>query len=238
MSTGTTDPDWLSELKPGELVPIIPIVAGGFAFAYVVGYFLALDIFWFPFFSLSEHVVFAVRALPIAIGASVVFLIGLQWSKIQNNWQVLKVYSSRLTYFWIALLLVAAGVAVISSHFALVASFLVIASGTYLYRCRPVAHPRTSNTLYWIITTMVVSLITGYLSAKGAWVVDRWIGHRFLPLTSSMTVRLKGGDVSGRVIFVGSRGVLLYEYESRVTHLFLWSDIKEINNKVERERLP
>jgi hypothetical protein len=44
-------------------------VATGFAFSYVVGYFLAFDISSFSFFSLSEHVVFALWALPIAIGA-------------------------------------------------------------------------------------------------------------------------------------------------------------------------
>jgi hypothetical protein len=245
MSTGTsrpttTPPNWLSELKPAELVPIVPIVAAGFAFAFVVGYFLAFDIFWFPFFSLSEHVVFAVRAFPIAIGASVVFLIGLQWSKIQNDWQFLNVYSIRLTYFWIFVLFLTAGVAFVGGHFALMASLIVIAVGTSLYRCGPVAHPRTTDILYWVITTMVVSLITGYLSgmfSPAAWVLDRSIGNRFFPLASSMNVHMKSGDakagIRGRVIFVGSRGVLFYEYGNKVTHLFLWSDIKEINDKVD-----
>ena len=64
-------------LKPQELIGLVPVVASGFAVAYNVGYFLAYDISWLPFFSLPEHVVFALRALPIAIGASVAFLIGI-----------------------------------------------------------------------------------------------------------------------------------------------------------------
>ena len=64
-------------LKPQELIGLVPIVASGFAVAYNVGYFLAYDISWLPFFSLPEHIVFALRALPIAIGASVAFLIGI-----------------------------------------------------------------------------------------------------------------------------------------------------------------
>jgi hypothetical protein len=40
------------------LTGVIPILMSAFAFAYVVGYFLAFDLAWFPFFSLSEHIVF------------------------------------------------------------------------------------------------------------------------------------------------------------------------------------
>src|SRR5271163_2654638 len=52
-------------------------IASIFAFAFVIWYFYAYDIAWFPFFSFSEHLVFALRALPIALGALVVLLIVL-----------------------------------------------------------------------------------------------------------------------------------------------------------------
>jgi hypothetical protein len=54
--------------------------APAFAFAFVVGYFYAFDIAWFAFFGLSEHIVFALRALPVAIGASMLFAIALRFS--------------------------------------------------------------------------------------------------------------------------------------------------------------
>jgi len=37
-------------------LPVVgPVIGSSFAFAYVVGYFYAFDIAWFPFFSLPEH---------------------------------------------------------------------------------------------------------------------------------------------------------------------------------------
>ena len=72
MATGTTiDNEW--SLK--DLTVAVPFVASCFAFAFVVGYFYAFDIPWFAFFSFTEHLVFALRALPIAIGGSVGFLV-------------------------------------------------------------------------------------------------------------------------------------------------------------------
>src|SRR5215471_5118146 len=71
-----------------DLIPVAPMVAGAFAFAFVVGYFLAFDIAWFAFFTLSEHAVFALRALPIAIGISSAFLIAFELAKNvkQDGW--------------------------------------------------------------------------------------------------------------------------------------------------------
>ena len=59
-----------SKLEPKDLAVVGPVILSTFAFAYVVGYFYAFDIDWFPFFTLPEHLVFALRALPIAIGAT------------------------------------------------------------------------------------------------------------------------------------------------------------------------
>lgn len=63
-----------------DLSSLAPFVASGFAFAFVVGYFFAFDIAWFSFFGLSEHIAFALRALPVAIGASVAFVMVLRHS--------------------------------------------------------------------------------------------------------------------------------------------------------------
>jgi hypothetical protein len=38
------------------LTAVIPLLLSGFAFAYVVGYFLAYDLGWFSVFSLSEQI--------------------------------------------------------------------------------------------------------------------------------------------------------------------------------------
>jgi hypothetical protein len=69
------------ETSPGgglsldDLTKATPLVAIGFALAFEVGYFYSIDIGWFSFFTLSEHIEFALRALPIAIAGTVLFLL-------------------------------------------------------------------------------------------------------------------------------------------------------------------
>ena len=63
--------EWLKDAVKGIGVPA---ALSFFAYAYVIGFFLASDLAWFSFFSLSEHVVFAFRAIPLAVGASVVLV--------------------------------------------------------------------------------------------------------------------------------------------------------------------
>jgi len=67
----------LTSISWTDLVIHAPALASLFALTYVVGYFYAFDIAWFPFFSFTEQLVFALRALPTAIGAFVVFLIAV-----------------------------------------------------------------------------------------------------------------------------------------------------------------
>jgi hypothetical protein len=121
--TTKRDEDWVQ-----KLVAIVPMVAPAFAFAFVVGYFLAFDISWFPLFSLSEHIVFAIRAFPIAIGASVALLITLTRPTLRN----------RLTYriavtLWILFLILSAILAFRYGHLGLGVSFLLVALGAYFY---------------------------------------------------------------------------------------------------------
>jgi len=95
-TTSLTDKN--REWSPKDLVTIVPLVATSFAFAFVVGYFFAFDISWFPFFSLSEHIVFALRALPVAVGAAAFFLIALTHPIESRRWHL------ALTLLWIVFL--------------------------------------------------------------------------------------------------------------------------------------
>jgi hypothetical protein len=100
---------------------------------YFPSTFLAFDISWFPFFSLSEHVVFALRALPIAIGASVLFLVALRYPQIQAHWKFLREKSHRFSIAWICILAGAPVLALLGAHFALCLSFCLIALGAFIY---------------------------------------------------------------------------------------------------------
>jgi hypothetical protein len=222
-----------------SLATVIPILASTFAFAFVVGYFLAFDISWFPFFSLSEHIVFALRALPIAVGASVVFLIALRYPEIEARWPYLKGKGRWFAVGWICILVVAALVAFLGAHFALFLSFCLIAAGMYVYYRMPAPHLSFASVLYWAVITTFLSLMIGYVSAnswKFAWRVDRCIGYRLFLLQPSISIRLgdSGEPIMGQVIFVGNAGVLFYEYKSRTTHLIQRNSLSDISDVPEK----
>jgi hypothetical protein len=66
MTADNEEPVWTWN----DLTTAVPVIATSFAFAFNVGYFTA-DIGWFSIFSLQEHVVFALRAIPVAVVALV-----------------------------------------------------------------------------------------------------------------------------------------------------------------------
>jgi hypothetical protein len=216
------------EWSLNELAVVVPIVASGFAFAFVVGYFLAFDIAWFPFFSLSEHVVFALRALPIAIGASVGLVIALRFSKIEEHWKWLQGKGYLFLYVWICVLASAGFIAGLSIHFGLASSFFLIAFGTFVHHRVHVSHKSSpANMLYWTTTLLVLCLMTGFGSGS-LLKINRIFD---LPFARSMVVKMEDEQTShvGQVIFVGSKGVLFYEYGIDKVQLFRWEKIKNVS---------
>jgi hypothetical protein len=213
------------ELTPEELkgfastITLVPIVASGFAVAFNVGYFLAYDISWLPFFSLSEHVVFALRALPIAIAAAVTLLVAIKYPP--------KFFSGRR---WTIVLVIAAAMAVLDAHLGLGVVFTLVAVGARKYRKLDPKNPIV-DVLYFGTSMMLLTLMLGYLSAVGGrsiWEIEKKLElldyslARNLFTAPSMCVYLTQNGTSappkrigpfvGLAIFVGSNAVLFHQY--------------------------
>ena len=214
--------------SPQNLIVVVPLVATSFAFAFVVGYFSAFDIGWFPFFSLQEHTVFAIRALPVAVGASVLFLIALI-RPIYKRWHL------PLTIIWIMVLIAAAILTVVESHLAFAMTFLLVAYGAFVHHCEPaprknVEQIEIKDILYWAITLMAMSLIVGWVSAtswKKEWEINKRLSLR-LPLPPSMCLQSKSDPTprAGHVVFVGAQDVLFYDYRTKRTRLLKRDDVQ------------
>ena len=58
-----------------KLIPQLPILGGLLAISYDVGYFWGADITYYSLFSLTEHLVFATQALPLAVIATVSYIL-------------------------------------------------------------------------------------------------------------------------------------------------------------------
>jgi hypothetical protein len=211
-----------------DLITGLPLLASGFAFMYVIGYFLAYDLAWFAFFSLSEHIVFALRALPFAIAT----LAGIRLAI--NDTRRLK----RLMRWW-PWIVVAAGMAlVLSGHPGFGIGFLVIAVAAFgipIASLDPVTE--SSAILYLVPQLMVMSLMAGWLSGF-FWKIDAYFwtpdGWRFRLAEHPMHIHLKLGTTgnvtcTGHVIFVGNADVLFYEYSVGKANLVKWSAIDHIH---------
>jgi hypothetical protein len=75
------------KLGVSEIGLIGPLAATTFALAFDIGYFSAIDIGWFTLFNVSEHIVFAIRAIPIAVAVSTLLGI-LLYARHFDEWKV------------------------------------------------------------------------------------------------------------------------------------------------------
>jgi hypothetical protein len=213
--------DWLKEDWWKQLITFIgiPTILGFFAYAYVIGYFLASDIAWFPFFTLSEHASFAIRALPLAAGASIVFL------TVYPNWERYR----WLPLAWSWILVAFAGVLLLSNHIAIGIIVALMALLEFVRR-RDTAFVQPPELFYWTVNLMVLSIIAGFVSAM-TWVI---VPVLHLPVTPWMIVELKAPlsnhkdkYLRGHVMFAGETRVLFYE-NAVGTHLLRFDEIQHI----------
>lgn len=202
-------------------LPVVgPVIGSSFAFAYVVGYFYAFDIAWFPFFSLPEHLVLALRALPMAIGASVAFLIAL--SPDDRRWKWLHEKKRLLVVLWMAFLIVIAAWAFVSKHIGLTISFVGIAIGTWVYHNRPTPPSSSLRVLYWATTLMVLSLIFGYSSGRAYRIPKIFRYERCVRVDTDTN------HWAGHLIAAGALSVLIYDYPSKEVQLVPRESIKQM----------
>lgn len=208
-----------------QLGALIPTAASAFAFAFVVGYFYAFDIAWFPFFSLSEHLVFALRALPIAIGASVGLLVALE--RHRTDYRARFILSS---FIWIVVLLAAAVWMLITNHLGTALSFGLMAFAIVFFRARRGTMPVFAGVVLLIANMMIASVMIGYVSGS-TWRLAECLPQSLKNIVYSRAIEIRLHDKAihaGHVVFAGADSVLFYEFNSRVAHLYRRQDIDEM----------
>jgi hypothetical protein len=209
-----------------EDTTVIPFLLSGFAFAYVIGYFLAFDLAWLPFFSLSEHIVFALRALPFAVAVLVALLFAKEFPQ----------FLGRAILAWICILWLAAVIALMTRYFGLFVTFVIIAVATKSYYKQYQLDAVAIAMPYLVAQLMILSLIVGYLSGtvlKLDGFVDDHVPHWF---SRSMHVHLAAEKDSveaqphnGHIVFVGGQRILFYDYALSKVQLYQWKDVSEVH---------
>jgi hypothetical protein len=219
-----------------EALPAIPLLLTGFAFTYVVGYFLAFDLAWLPFFSLSEHIVFAIRAIPVAVAALVILLVAMEHPSLV----------AKAMRIWVYVLWTSALIALIFRYFGLTVTFVIIAVASYEYNQKHSRNGSENATVlpmpFLAAQILVLSLLIGFLSGtitKFDSVLNPFLSSHLSHLSRAMHVHIKpqegGGKYIGHVVFVGSDRVFLYQYNrSGITTnnkamIIPWNKIDEIH---------
>jgi hypothetical protein len=76
-----------------RFIPTLPLLGAVIAVTFDVGYFWGVDINYFNFFSLSEHLIFAVQALPFAMILALLILL----MDSVSEWQLNRLVPSRMS---------------------------------------------------------------------------------------------------------------------------------------------
>ncbi len=217
----------LFELSWHKLVLHGPALASLFAFAYVVGYFYAYDITWFPFFILAEHLVFALRAIPIAIVAFVGLIIGVNYStkcntqdyKWNNKLRILLVW---LKYLWLNSLGLASCGLIMGNCVGPGLSLV----GIWYFSLLEKPHRPLIHFMYWGINLFVLCLMLGFVSGS-TWRIYRSPWATLQHVIWKNSTHVNAAPV-GHIIFSGSNGILIFDYCLRQTRLVRLDDIEEI----------
>jgi len=236
VSNGTAaDKYFLNE----KYIAYIPVLAAILALGFDVGFFYAINISFFTLFSLSEHILFALQALPVAM----IFLFAVTMVLGGTNFIVKShqptsspVVSSR-------------GLKIIALIFFILLTIALLAFLIYVIYIGVVSNPPSALTLvilplalltlavepkfkviYYLLSVISVCLIVSFAFGVsfGSSYVNPAAEGALKPKVLSVVNLKDRPALIGQIIRSGERGVLLYIPASDRIRFELWSSINSI----------
>jgi hypothetical protein len=209
--------------SPKDYVVLLPVLASAMAVTYDVGYFGALDISYFSFFSLSEHIVFAIQALPFAIIAAMAVLY------VTNFWMArlrpLKLKPSVTTILVVLTIGTIVGAVVlfitgpVSIGLFVLCIPIMFALGYY-------EAPSQFMLAAALGTTLLVSFGIGFDDGS----------RRTLRRDISHVLATTSGDLRVKLIRSGESGILFYNVSTQLIEFLRWEEIKRITTNERPDR--
>jgi hypothetical protein len=223
--------------------PAAPLLGTMIAVCFDVGYFYGVGIDYFTLFSLTEHIGFALEALPYALGISIlaIFIDAAteapgSWSRIRKavkgeyDYREKGDLSSRLRriLFVAGIFLLFSGATLLYLlHLGLFRSSLLMSLFMMQVLITMAADHRwyASGPIFLFIIGCAAALLLG----------DFMGSHYVTEVPARYTIALKSGDpISVNVIRSGERGVLYAKYQPNVVEFAQWDSIKSISRNSER----
>ncbi|QIP05752.1 hypothetical protein [Bradyrhizobium symbiodeficiens] len=221
-----------------------PLLASSLAITYDVGFFVGVGIGYFSFFSLSEHLVFALQSLPFAIPPVAVLLIWVTtgWYGYQQGYndavasESVDRKSSKLGSLlkrvgmeartpwalWLmdGMLCLGAFANLWVGQYAM--AFMLSALAIYVLTA-PGAHKTLRNRLpvlmaICVVAALVLSFLIGLQRA------DSILKSK----DASEMISVDDRSIPARLIRGGDKGILFFSLESRKVRFLRWDSIKQI----------
>jgi hypothetical protein len=206
-----------------KLIAFIPVLAVALAITFDSGYFWAIDINFFTLFSLSEHLVFAIEAIPDVLGVMAfcsLFLPLLFWLipdiKHYNKW-TLRASSAVLALIFAYL--------VWRRHYLMIelqSCIVALLLGALIVRRQFPERRRESLIGLAVGSAFLMSFTLGFS-----------IGHFYLHVTEfhPHSILLKESTaVVGRIVRSGERGILFVESEGNTLQFYRLDQVISISS--------
>jgi hypothetical protein len=216
---GNKPPSKIDEGFPKEALVVVPLIGSVLAITYDVGYFYGVDIYFFTFFSVTEHLVFAMEAVPIAfiLAVFITFLVGTDRGRKYLDIEAEKA-TKRPRQPWFTYLTAAGcvGLALMYGHASIIGALVAGIVTGYLYTVSP---PRN-----------VVLTSTGAAVLFVAWTYGFDMGHSYLKQgDASHSIQTGNQALAVNIIRSGDKGVLYYEPKEKQIAFLKWDQIQKIS---------
>jgi len=218
----TTDDKPSSKIDDGfpkEALVLIPLIGSVLAITYDVGYFYGIDINFFTFFSVTEHLVFAMEAAPMAFifAVFITFIVGTERGKQYVGLEAGKP-NKQPQLFWVSYVIGAAFIA-FGLFYGYVGVLSAVITGIltgYVYTRSP---PRNVIFVSAGATILFVAWTTGFDSGR-AYLRNGNASHSLQTTNQVLSVN---------IIRSGDKGVLFYEPKEKQIAFLKWDQIQKIS---------
>lgn len=215
-----------------RMTAVIPLMTLGLAITFDTGYFWGLDINFFTLFSLSEHLVFAMQAVPFVLAIILISFLTLPlFVRLlllpAESEETIKQSKKRfwLTVGFYAFLILQIVFLYLTGESAfLVAAIFFLALTVAIEFVPRVAWQQFGNyrnyvlAVYMLTSTLLFSFAFGYTEGNGYLNEKGYHPH-------SVSLKGSGLPISGRIVRSGERGILFIEYKSNVLRFFRLDEV-------------
>jgi hypothetical protein len=218
-------------LKPDEKWALkdamiaIPFLGSALALTWEVGYFLRIRGGAFNLFSISEHISFALQALPFALAFSVVIMLWVFVPKDVAGIRRHAFESGRRTSIATGMIL-ASGIYAVLLYYVYHSIYLVTWVGCavgMIWLVIELFSPKPVDK--WAMALLSATAVFGFTMALGFDIANSEVNSA----KSLSAIRFGEGELQIRVLRTGERGVLYFDPAQKKFGLAPWDSVKKID---------